>query len=74
LAALLALTVASAATLTMPIAIRGIVDNGFSSDGLGRLNQYVGVMIAVVAVLAVASAARYYLVITFGVRIFSDLR
>ena len=74
MAALLALTVASAATLTMPIAIRGIIDNGFSSDGLGRLDQYVGVMIAVVAVLAVASAARYYLVITFGERIVADLR
>ncbi len=73
-AALFALVVASAATLTTPIAVRGVVDHGFSADGLDALERYFGVMLVVVAVLAVASAARYYLVVTFGERIVADLR
>ena len=38
------------------------------------INRYFSVMIAVVAVLAGASAARYYLVMTIGERIVADLR
>ncbi|WP_204303024.1 ABC transporter transmembrane domain-containing protein, partial [Klebsiella pneumoniae] len=36
--------------------------------------NYFGMMIAVVAVLALASAARYYLVMTIGERIVADVR
>ena len=38
------------------------------------INNYFSVMIAVVAVLAGASASRYYLVMTIGERIVADLR
>ena len=38
------------------------------------INSYFSVMIAVVAVLAGASASRYYLVMTIGERIVADLR
>jgi ATP-binding cassette subfamily B protein len=38
------------------------------------INNYFSVMIAVVVVLALASAARYYLVMTIGERIVADLR
>ncbi len=38
------------------------------------INSYFSVMIAVVAVLACASASRYYLVMTIGERIVADLR
>jgi len=74
LAAVAALTVASAATLTVPIAVRGMIDHGFADDGAGLIDRYFLVMIAVVGVLAAASAARYYLVITLGERIVADLR
>ena len=73
-AALVALIVASVATLTVPIAVRGMIDHGFSADGAGLIDQYFGIMIAVVAVLAIASAARYFLVITLGERVVADLR
>ena len=39
-----------------------------------EINSYFAIMIAVVAVLAVASALRYYLVTTLGERIVADLR
>ncbi|MGD0634458.1 MAG: ABC transporter transmembrane domain-containing protein [Beijerinckiaceae bacterium] len=73
-AALVALTVASAATLAVPMAIRRIVDFGFSSAGSGVINTYFLGMLAVVVVLALASGARYYVVMTLGERIVADLR
>jgi ATP-binding cassette subfamily B protein len=73
-AALVALIVASAATLVVPLAVRRMIDFGFSPEGIALINSYFAVMIAVVAVLAGASAARYYLVITLGERIVADLR
>lgn len=73
-AALVALIVASAATLVVPLAVRRMIDFGFSPQGIALINSYFAVMIAVVAVLACASAARYYLVITLGERIVADLR
>ncbi|MEZ5788198.1 MAG: ABC transporter transmembrane domain-containing protein [Xanthobacteraceae bacterium] len=72
--ALVALIVASLATLAVPIAVRRMIDFGFSEDRIGLINQYFSVMILVAAVLAVASAARYYLVTTIGERVVADIR
>ena len=58
----------------VPVAVRRIIDFGFSPEGIALINSYFGVMIAVVAVLACASASRYYLVMTIGERIVADLR
>lgn len=73
-AALAALVVASVATLTVPVAVRGMIDHGFSAEGADLIDRYFGFMILVVAVLALASAARYFLVITLGERVVADLR
>jgi ATP-binding cassette subfamily B protein len=74
LAAVASLTVASAATLAVPMAIRRIVDFGFSPHGAGIINSYFLGMLAVVFILALASGARYYTVMTLGERIVADLR
>jgi ATP-binding cassette subfamily B protein len=71
---LLSLVVASLATLVVPEAVRRLVDFGFAPDRVGVINAYFGAMVAVVGVLALASAARYYLVMTLGERIVADLR
>lgn len=73
LAALFALVMAALATLAVPLAIRRMIDFGFSGDK-SLIDTYFAVMIAVVFVLAMASASRYYLVTTLGERIVSDLR
>jgi ATP-binding cassette subfamily B protein len=73
-AALAALSVASAATLLVPLAVRRMIDHGFSESSAGVINSYFAAMIAVVLVLACASAARYYCVMTLGDRIVADLR
>jgi len=73
-AALFALLAAAVATLVVPVAIRRMIDFGFSRESESLIDSYFMVMIAVVAVLAVASAARFYLVNTLGERIVADLR
>ena len=72
--ALIALTIAAITTLVVPVAVRRMIDYGFTPKGIALINSYFSVMIAVVAVLACASAARYYLVMTLGERIVADLR
>src|SRR6202789_1742762 len=72
--ALIALAIASAATLVVPIAVRRMIDFGFSDSNAGLIRAYFLAMIGVVAVLALASGARYYLVMTLGERVVADLR
>jgi ATP-binding cassette subfamily B protein len=74
LMALTALIIAALTTLLVPLAVRRLIDIGFTGDGIELINSYFSVMLAVVGVLAAASAARYYLVMTIGERIVADLR
>ncbi len=73
-AALGALMLASAATLAVPLAVRQMIDFGFAPENAGFIDRYFEMMLLVAAVLAAASALRYYLVITLGERVVADLR
>jgi ATP-binding cassette subfamily B protein len=74
IAAILALILAAAATLTVPLAVRHMIDEGFGGNGAPvHTSAYVFMMIVVV-VLAAASATRYYCVMTFGERVVADVR
>src|SRR4051812_42501116 len=72
--ALISLTIAALTTLIVPVAVRRMIDFGFTPEGIAMINSYFSVMIAIVALLAAASASRYYLVMTIGERIVADLR
>ncbi|WP_407120728.1 ABC transporter ATP-binding protein/permease [Bradyrhizobium sp. STM 3561] len=72
--AFVALTIAALTTLLVPVAVRRMIDFGLTPEGIELINSYFSVMLAVVGVLAFASAARYYLVMTIGERIVADLR
>jgi ATP-binding cassette subfamily B protein len=72
--AALFLLLASAATLAIPIAVRRVIDHGFETEQAGLIESYFSMLIVVVAVLAVASSARYYFVTWLGERIVADLR
>ena len=74
LAALGALILAALTTLVVPLAVRRMIDFGFTARGVALIDSYFLVMIGVAAVLALASAFRYYLVTTLGERIVADLR
>ncbi len=72
--ALIALMVAATATLIVPIAVRRVIDNGFSAANATLVNQYFTVMLLVVAVLAIGSAVRFYYVMWLGERVVADVR
>jgi ATP-binding cassette subfamily B protein len=74
LAAVAALLVASLATLALPVAVRRVIDTAFQNGDRDQADIYFMTLIAVVAVLALASSARYYLVITLGERIVVSVR
>ncbi len=73
-AALMFLLLAAATTLTLPLAVRRMVDHGFSQNDSQFINQYFTMLAAIAAVLAIASAGRYYFVIWLGERVVSDIR
>ena len=72
--ALIALIIASSSTLAIPLAVRRMIDFGFSTEGAGLIDRYFAMMIVVVTILAAASASRYYLVMTLGERVVADIR
>ncbi|PNG27459.1 ABC transporter transmembrane domain-containing protein [Methylocella silvestris] len=72
--ALAAVMAAAVSTLAVPLAIRRMVDFGFTSESAGLINQYFFALVGVAAVLALASGSRYYFVNSLGERIVADLR
>src|SRR5690606_28222217 len=72
--ALVALALAAVTTLVLPVAVRRMIDHGFSSADAGFINTYFTMLFVLAGLLALASAMRYYFVITLGERIVADLR
>ncbi|GAA4657449.1 ABC transporter transmembrane domain-containing protein [Bartonella pachyuromydis] len=72
--AFFALTVAALVTLALPVAIGKMFDHGFSASSHGHINFYFFMLFLLALLLALASACRYYCVITLGERIVADLR
>ena len=69
---LLALAAASAATLSLPLAVKQMIDRGFSSAG--NIDRAFLLLFGVAVALALASAARFYFVSLLGERVVADLR
>ena len=72
--ALVFLSLAAATTLTLPMAVRRMIDNGFTGGDAGFINTYFSMLLVLAGILAIASAARYYFVITLGERVVADIR
>jgi len=73
-AALTALVVAAASTLAIPRAFKLVVDQGFGAEQAASIAPYFYGMFGIVAVLAVATAVRFYFVSWLGERVVADLR
>ncbi|WCE04493.1 ABC transporter transmembrane domain-containing protein [Pseudoxanthomonas sp. JBR18] len=69
---LVALAVASAATLSLPHAVKQMIDHGFSSGD--NIDRAFLALFGVAVVLALASAARFFFVSMLGERVVADLR
>lgn len=72
--AFLALIVASATTLTLPLAVRRMIDFGFGGTDPAFIDRYFAMLMVLAGVLAIASSSRYYLVMWIGERVIADLR
>ncbi len=70
----MALLVAAASVLLLGQGLRLVIDQGFLAADRGGLHRGLLLMLLVVAVLAGASALRYYLVTWIGERLAADLR
>ncbi|GAA4868779.1 ABC transporter transmembrane domain-containing protein [Luteimonas vadosa] len=69
---LLALAASSTATLSLPVAVRKMIDQGFGSGG--NIDAAFALLFAVALVLAFATAARFFFVSLLGERVVADLR
>ena len=74
LAAFIALVMATLATLAMPVAVRFMIDNGFSGADTASIDRYFLAMLVVAIMLGLASATRFYFVSWIGERVTADLR
>ena len=72
--ALVALLVAAGSVLILGQGLRYVVDNGFGSGEPRLLNQALAAMVAVALALSVATFFRFYLMMTTGERVVTDLR
>ncbi len=69
---LLALACSSSATLSLPVAFRRMIDQGFSNGA--NIDRAFVFLFAVALVLALATAARFYFVSLLGERVVADMR
>jgi ATP-binding cassette, subfamily B, bacterial len=74
----IALLVAAGATLAIPYAFKQMIDHGFGAKGgaasAASVNTTFLALFGVAAILAVATAARYYTVSWLGERVTADIR
>lgn len=69
---LVALAVSSAATLSLPPAVKQMIDHGFT--GGGQINRAFALLMIVAVVMALATAARFFFVSLLGEKVVADLR
>jgi ATP-binding cassette subfamily B protein len=69
---LIALAVSSAATLSLPPAVKLMIDHGFNNNG--QINRAFGLLFLVAVVMGLATAARFFFVSLLGEKVVADLR
>src|ERR1700682_1896570 len=72
--AMLALLIAAACVLALGQGLRHVIDRGFGSGDPRLLDQALGALIGVAAALATATWFRFYLMMSTGERVVTDLR
>ena len=72
--AMAALLLASAAQLTLPVAIRYLIDAGLLADSAASIDRYFLGLFTVAIAFGLFSALRFYLVTWLGERVVADIR
>ncbi|MGF1605328.1 MAG: ABC transporter transmembrane domain-containing protein [Rhodothalassiaceae bacterium] len=73
-AALVSLVLSTGASLTLVYTLKPLIDRGFSGDDAAAIDVYFLQLLLVAAVLAMATASRFYFVTVLGERVVADLR
>nr|WP_295886750.1 ABC transporter transmembrane domain-containing protein [uncultured Devosia sp.] len=68
------LLISTVASLAIPAALGGAIDQGFVAQNLENVGRYGWLIIGIAAVMAVASGARFYFISVIGERVLADLR
>lgn len=68
------LLVAAGTSLAIPRAMGNIVDKEFNAESATLVNDYFLILVAIVVVMAVATAFRFYFVTWLGERVVADIR
>lgn len=74
LLAISALLLSSVALLAMPMAVRNVIDHGFSVEDAANVDKYFFVLLIFAIVIGLFGAARSYFVNWLGERVVADLR
>ena len=72
--ALVALVIAGGAMLALPVALRLVIDQGFSVQDAVTIDRYFVWLFVAAVFFGVFSALRYYLVTWLGERVIADIR
>jgi ATP-binding cassette subfamily B protein len=72
--ALLALLVAAGAMLALPVALKNVIDEGFSAANAAAIDRYFLLLLGAAAVFAAFASLRFYLVGWIGERVVADIR
>ena len=74
LLAFFCLCTASIAALAMPVSIRYVIDNGFSSEYSQAIDYYFIALLGLAVLYSLFASFRYYLVMWIGERVVADIR
>ncbi len=69
----IALTITAGLSLSLPLAVRRVVD-GFFDQRMGQVDLYFAAALVIAAALAVGTGVRFYLISRLGERVVTDLR
>ena len=69
-----ALALSSLATLSLPVAVRFMIDRGFAGEDPAAVDRWFLGLLAVAVLLAVATALRFFFVSLLGEKVIADLR
>jgi ATP-binding cassette subfamily B protein len=68
------LALSSSATLSLPVAVRLMIDRGFAGNDPAGIDRWFLGMLGVATVLALATAGRFFTISLLGERVVADLR
>ena len=68
------LLIAAVAALAMPVALRSVIDYGFSSGQTGTIDRYFFNLLILAGTFAIFAALRFYTVMWIGERLIADIR